>query len=314
MDINSLKAQIKSGKFSPYYIFYGEEHYILKRYIDIIAEKAKLKISYIDNLGSVFAKITQKSLLNEHYLYVIIDDKEFLTNEKAWDALGDGRELKDDRVIFYYTSVDKRVKFWKKFQEPGVEFAKLDERILTKYIRKEIPLSEDNCQILIDVCEGDLSRIFLEVDKIKNYGKVTFPEVNNPNNFDANRVFEELLKEGAIYRAPKDAIFDFVNAVLERDVNKSWDLLEQSYAVGEANMMLLSVLYNNVKTLLQVQSGEKNLGLNGWAVKNVSPYKDNYSNSELVRFMRLIRQAEKGIKTGKMPDELSVESILVQVM
>lgn len=308
MDINSLKAQIKSGKFSPYYIFYGEEHYILKRYIDIIAEKAKLKISYIDNLGSVFAKITQKSLLNEHYLYVIIDDKEFLTNEKAWDALGDGRKLKDDRVIFYYTSVDKRIKFWKKFQEPGVEFAKLDERILTKYIRKEIPLSEDNCQILIDVCEGDLSRIFLEVDKIKQYSK------KFTGDYGADNFFHMLLSQGAIYRAPKDAIFDFVNAVLERDVNKSWDLLEQSYAVGEANMVLLSVLYNNVKTLLQVKSGEKNLGLNGWAVKNVSPYKDNYSNSELVRFMRLIRQAEKGIKTGKMPDELSVESILVQVM
>lgn len=308
MDINSLKAQIKSGKFSPYYIFYGEEHYILKRYIDMIAEKSKLKISYIDNLGSVFAKITQKSLLNEHYLYVIIDDKEFLTNEKAWDALGDGRKLKDDRVIFYYTSVDKRIKFWKKFQEPGVEFAKLDERILTKYIRKEIPLSEDNCQILIDVCEGDLSRIFLEVDKIKQYMNHLGPAKTQDG------VFDKLLKEGAIYRAPKDAIFDFVNAVLERDVNKSWDLLEQSYAVGEANMVLLSVLYNNVKTLLQVKSGEKNLGLNGWAVKNVSPYKDNYSNSELVRFMRLIRQAEKGIKTGLMSDDISVESILVQVM
>ena len=160
MDINSLKAQIKSGKFSPYYIFHGEEHYILKRYIDMIAEKSNLEILYVDSISDVFSKIRQKSLFSNPYLYVIIDDKEFLTNERAWDALGDGRELKDDRVIFYYTSVDKRVKFWKKFQEPGVEFAKLDERILTEYIRKEIPLSEDNCQILIDVCEGDLSRIF----------------------------------------------------------------------------------------------------------------------------------------------------------
>ena len=310
MEINNLKAQIKSGRFDPYYIFCGEEHYILKEYIKMIAEKSGLKIVYADSLGDVFAKITQKSLLKSPYLYVIIDDKDFLTNEKAWDALGDGGDFKDDKVIFYYTSVDKRIKFWKHFQVPVVEFAPLENRILIKYIQKEINLSVENCEILIEVCEGDLSRILLEIDKIKKYVNYLGPAETQ------NGVFDKFLKEGTIYKAPKDAIFDFVNAVLERDTEKTWDLLEQSYAVGEANMVLLSVLYNNVKTLLQVQSckSTKNLGLNGWAVKNVSAYKDNYSNGELVKFMRLIREAEKGIKTGVIADEISVESILVQVM
>ena len=132
----------------------------------------------------------------------------------------------------------------------------------------------------------------------------------------ANRILQDLMDMGAIYKAPKDAIFDFVDAVLDRDTKRAWDLLEQSYAVGEANMVLMSVLYNNVKTLLQVQSCKdtKMLGLNGWVVKNVSKHKDRYSNGELIKFMKLIREAERGIKTGLIADDISVESILVQVM
>ena len=160
MELGELKKQIKNGNFDPYYIFYGEEHYILKQYIKLIAEKSGLEIVYIDSLGEVFAKITQKSLLKCPYLYVIIDDKDFLTNEKAWDALGDGRKLKDDKVIFYYTSVDKRIKFWKNFQVPGVEFKKLDETVLIKYIQKDLKfMTDDYCKMLIDVCEGDYSRL-----------------------------------------------------------------------------------------------------------------------------------------------------------
>ena len=312
MEIGELKKQIKNGNFDPYYIFYGEEHYILKQYIKLIAEKSGLEIVYIDSLGEVFAKITQKSLLNCPYLYVIIDDKEFLTNEKAWDALGDGRKLRDDKVIFYYTSVDKRVKFWKHFQVPVVEFKKLDNSVLTKYIQKEIDLSAENCETLIDVCEGDLSRIYLEIDKIKSY-----PAKDKKCYMQRDDIiFTHLLNEGAIYKAPKDAIFDFVDAVLDRDTTRAWNLLEQSYAVGEANMVLLSVLYNNVKTLLQVQSCKdtKGLGLNGWAVKNVSKHKDRYKNGELIKFMKLIREAERGIKTGLIADDISVEYILVQVI
>lgn len=309
VDINSLKAQIKTGKFDSYYILYGEEHYILKKYIDMIAEKAKLKKLYVDSFGEVFAKISQKSLLNEHFLYVIVDDKDFLTNEKAWSALS---KIQDDIVVFQFTSCDKRLKFWKNFQEPGVEFGKLEERILIKYIQKEIDLTEENSKILIDVCEGDLSRIYLEIDKIKKYAEANVTLIRNVDN----NAFQTLLDDGTIYKAPKDAIFDFVNAVLDRDIELSFDLLNQSYEVGEANMVLLSVLYNSVRTLLMLQSCKdtKGLGLNGWSVKNVKPYVDAYTNGELVHFMKLIREAEKGIKTGIMPDDISVQSILVQVM
>jgi len=299
-----IKGHIKNGKFDPWYIFCGEEHEIAKIYIHMMADKFNADVQYVDSITDLHIRTKVSSLFSEHHLYVLIDDKEFLTNEKLWGFSG----IKDAIVIFYYTSVDRRLKFWKNFQDRAANFERLEDRILVKYINKEISLSEENCRLLIDACEGDYGRILSELDKIKQYGE--WSQVINED-----KIFELLLKAGVIYRQPKDAIFDFVNAFLERDAIKAYNLLEQSYEVGEANMTLLSVLYNNVKTLLQIQSGDvKGLGLNGWTIKNISPYKGNYSNGELVRCMRLIRQCEKGIKTGTMPDDISVNYVMVNVM
>lgn len=131
-----------------------------------------------------------------------------------------------------------------------------------------------------------------------------------------DEIFEKFIEDEVIAVEPQDAIFDFVAAFLERKPAKAYDLLQQSKAIGEANLTLLAVLYNNIKTLLQVQSAKdyKALGLNGWQVKNVIQYKNNYKNGELVNAMKIIRNVEKGIKTGQIPDELAVEYVMVQIM
>ena len=302
MEISDVKQQIKTGDILPLYIFYGDEGAIIKEYIKQIAKKSGSAIIYDNSISDLVHYSKSTALIQEKYVHVLLDDKEFLTNEKAWSFTG----IKGDIVIFQYTNCDKRLKFWKNFSNTCVEFKKLDTEILIKYIQKKIDLSRENCLKLIDCCEGDYFRILLEIDKIQHFEA-------RPNLYP-NSIFELLLKAGVIYQAPKDAIFDFVKAFLDRDTILAQELLKQSYAVGEATLVLISVLYDNVKTLLQVKSGDKSLGLNGWQVKNVSAYKDKYTNGELVNCMRLLRKCEKGIKTGTMPENIAMQYVIVNVM
>lgn len=311
MEVTELKKHIKAKEFDKWYIFHGEEHQVMKIFLKQMAKVLGAELSYIDSIYDVVSQAKVKSLIPTKHIYVIMDDKDFLTTEKMWDKfIG----LKDDIVVFYYTSSDQRLKFWKKFKDRAIEFKKLDERSLTKYIQKEIPLSENNCHRLIEVCESDYSRILLEIDKIKHwregYGR------DKQQLMPEDNALLRLLNDGTIYQPPKDAIFDFVNAVLERNPTKAFNLLEQSYAVGEANMVLLSVLYTNVRNLLIYQSAKPgdDTGLTGWQKKNIAPFKNNYSNGELVKMMNLIRECEKGIKTGTMPDDISVQYVMVNVM
>lgn len=306
MEIADVKQQIKTGEFDKVYIFYGTEHTVMKIYLNMMATKGNMKLSYVDSLMDLVTGVKTKSLVPERHLYVVLDDKDYLTDEKMQAKF---KGLKDDVVVLYYTSADKRLKFWKNNKDRAVEFGRLEDRILIKYIKNDAPmLSDEQCMTLIDACEGDYGRILLELDKVRCYSRA--------EAITGQGALDSLLEQKQIYFQPKDAIFDFVAAVLERSPYKAYRLLQDCKAVGESNLALVSVLYNNFKTLLQVQSGKdwKALGLNGFAVKNVAPFKNNYSNGEIVKAMKLLREIEVGIKTGKVPDDLSIEYFLVQVI
>lgn len=134
-----------------------------------------------------------------------------------------------------------------------------------------------------------------------------------------DEAFETLIKDGTIYEPPHDAIFDLVDAILDRKVNRVFDLLEQSYEVGEATMVMLSVLYNNAKAVLQVQTAPKDkvaksTGLSGWQIKNSLPHVGKFSENELIYILRLIQKVESGIKTGTIEEQFAMQYILVRIL
>lgn len=307
MEINEVKQQILSGQLDKWYIFTGEENAVARIYIDKLAESSGSSVKFADSIIDVVSKPKSQGFIQLNSLYVIIDDTEFLSNEKAWDAI-DGA-LKSDLVVFWYTEVDKRKKFWKRFADKVVTFEKLDSRILKRHIQG---LDDKHKDKLIDVCEGYYGRIQIELNKCYHY--MNEAELHGYDMY-LEEALDDLIDDGTIQTPAYDAIFDFVSAVLDRDVELAYNLLEQAYAVGEANMVLLSVLYNNFRALLQVQSGKNSeSGLTGWQIKNVVHYIDRYSTGELIHALRVLRQCEFGIKRGRIRDEITVHYFLANVI
>ena len=310
MDVNTVRAQIKQKQLQHFYIFTGPEWKGQKIYIEQIGKVHGNGIQYVDGIKSIYNKLKNTSFVNKSSVYVMRDDKDLIQNEKLQSQLD--TLIGTNIIILVLTSVDKRTKFYKKYKDDIVEFEHFDERLLVKYIQRDIKLTEDNCKKLIEVCESDYGRILLEIDKIKRYVNYLGPAPM----FDG--VFEKLLQDGTIYQPPKDAIFDLVDAILDRKIS-CWQLLNDCYAVGEANMVILTVLYNNIKATLQVQSCQssdvaKSTGLTGWQIMNAKKHLNNYSNGELVSAMRIIQEVESGIKTGKIDDDISVEYVLANVL
>lgn len=312
MELSTVKSHIKTKKFDNFYIFTGTEGKVMDIYIKQIASVSGKECVRVDSIADVYGKLKNRSFVNKSYIYVSRDDKEFITNDTIQTAVDSGKLLGDNIYILLLTSVDKRSKFYKKYNSRFVEFEQLTESVLVKYIQKECNLSDTNCKKLIEVCEGSYSRILLELDKIKRF-------MLKSGSKTPDKSFTILLEEKTIYTPPKDAIFDFVDTVLRRQVNTSFDLLEQCYAVGESTMVILSVLYNNVKQLLQVQSCTssnvaESTGLTGWQIKCVKDKVGIYTTGDLVYFLRLIRKVEKGIKSGTIEESVAVPYVLVNVL
>lgn len=310
MNITDVKTDIKNKKIRPYYIFAGEEIEIQRIYINKIAEVKGLKVVRADCIADVWSSIVTPTLFDTPSVYVVRDDKDLQNDILATQI--ERNNLNGNVIINLITTVDKRTKWYKANSDKIVLFERLSDEVLLKYVQREIDLNKRNCERLIAICENDFSRILLEIDKIKSF-------MNFLPECDCNKTFEAFVEDGTISVPPQDAIFDLVDAILKRQVNRVYYLLDQCRQVNEANMVILSVLYNNAKQVLQVQACEssdiaKSTGLTSYQVKCAKEKCGNYSNGELVNILRQIQKMQKGIITGQIEDEISVDYLLVNIL
>lgn len=291
--------------------FYGEEIAIQKIYINKIAEINKLEIQYIEEYKQIHNSLQVNDLFNTKKLYVILDDLDILKQENVWQEINPNGNI----IIFKYNNLDKRNKFYKQFEPRIVEFNKLSDEVLIKYIQKEIPLSQSNCKKLIDICGNSYNQILLELDKLLHYD-LPFHKLGE-DYFD--RTFDKLEKQEAFHKEISDITFTFIEKVITRDIKQVYELQKQLKQIGESNIKLLSLLYNNFKIILLIQSCKSNDICKTTGLKSNEVYfnKDKtgyYSIGELVNALKIIQRTEEGIKTGKIDEEISIDYVLNNIL
>jgi DNA polymerase III delta subunit len=169
----------------------------------------------------------------------------------------------------------------------------------------------------MEVCEYDYGRCLLEIDKIKQFQVGYSKDKQEVKSYDG--CFLQLLNAGVIYQPPKDAVFDFVDAILDSKVNLAFNLYHQCLAVNEATMVMISVLYNNAKAVLQVKNCssrdvEKVTGLTSWQIQCARKHIGALNNHDLINIMRVCQRCQQAIVTGEIDEEFVMDYILVEVL
>ena len=219
MNIQELQKQIIDKQLNNLYVFLGEEIAIQKIYINKIAEIKNLEIQYIEEYKQIHNSLNVNNLFDIKKLYVILDDLDILKQENVWSEINANGNI----IIFKYNNLDKRNKFYKQFENNIVEFNKLSDEILIKYIRKKLPLSESNCKRLIDICGSNYNQILLEIDKILQ----TDFDINKTCYGYFDKAFIELEKQGAFHKEISDITFTFIEKVIIRDIKQVYELQKQ---------------------------------------------------------------------------------------
>lgn len=199
--------------------FCGEEIAIQKIYINKIAEIKNLEIQYVEEYKQIHNSLQVNDLFNTKKLYVILDDLDILKQENVWKFINPS----DNIIIFKYNNLDKRNKFYKEFEPSIVEFNKLSDEVLIKYIKRELSsLSDINCEKLINICGKNYNQILLEIDKIKNYALS-----NEAFGFCNDLAFVKLDLDGAFHKEISDITFTFIEKVITRDIKQVYELQKQ---------------------------------------------------------------------------------------
>lgn len=311
MDLSTLKSHIKNKSLESLYIFTGSDSGVMKIYIEQMAKVNNSSVKILDSITDLAKKAYNSSFVKTHEICILYEDKEFIQNDTIRAKILQNNAFNNTVLIFIYSSIDKRSKLYKSYQDNIVDFQPLSADILTKYIQRRIALSDSKCKELIEVCEGNYSQIMLEVDKIISYGSAT-------DDTNYNKILEYLLDVGVIHIPAKDAVFDFVHAVLTNRDKQALELLENCRGVNEATLVILANLYNSTKQLFQVQSYTGSgkytdvTGLTPFQVKLARGRVGYNSNDHLKSFMKSIRSVEKGIKCGDIEEQFAVEYLLIK--
>lgn len=290
MDIVKLKSQIKKKELDNFYIFVGEEIGLMNLYLEKMSEN----ILRVDNLAGVWKRLTSRGLGKDKPFYVVRDDKEFIQSEKIWSTAKSS--IKYGTVVLLYTSLDKRSRFYKAFEDSIVVFDKMTQAQLVNFITKDkLGLSEKEAEYLCEACNNDYTQITLELDKLNRVG-IT------------NERIEDVIDE--IVKAPKYAdTFAMANNVIQYNAQKAMTQMQYLLDNGESGIGMITVLYNNFRAAVQVlcESGSskeisERTGLNPYTVSNILNNFD-YSLDGAEKALGILQDAESGIKTGKYDED-----------
>ena len=308
MEIQQVKKAIQGkSKFCPFYVFTGAEIEAQRIYINKIAEVTSKQIRRIESASEAFNK--RAGIIKTSSLFVCRDDIEFWKQAIAVDDVAN--LLGNNILILQMTDIDKRSKASKLYAEQTVTFNYMDSDVLYKYLEKVCTLSDDRAYELIDICECDYSRILLECDKINRYAHACTCGVDE--------AYDTLLQDGAIARPPKDAIFEFTDAMLRGQIDRAFRLLEDCKAIEEPALRVISVLYSNFKRVLQYQVAEskdicKETGLTPFDVKLAKQTAGAWKSQDIVFFLKTLQRIEQGIKQGEIEETSALDLMMVSIL
>lgn len=308
MNLFELKQKLKNNELDKFYVFYGEEYTVLETYVDKIVKASGLSRKSLYSVTDISSSLRANNIFGSSYVYVIREDRNFMVNPNLWDIVknNNSRHI----LIFIYSNIDKRSRFYSSNEDYVVEFIKLSPEVILKHIMNDYQISSEYGIKIINRCDNDYGKILLNLKKLKILAMI--------NNTTINEIYPEAIKENLIPISNTDILSDFSECILDADINNVWLFLKLLRNNNEASIKLLGIIYNNLRSLMLVQAcSSKNIsqktGLDDWLAKKLLNYTNVYDISTLVKSLSFLRESEVGLKSGNIDEDMVLENCLVNI-
>lgn len=320
-----IVQDIKNGTFSNSYLLYGEEAYLRKQYRDnlkraLVPDDDAMNCNVFSgkeiNVNEIVDLAGTMPFFAERRVIIVENSGLFKTgsNDRLLELLKNMPQT--SYLIFVEEEVDKRGKLYKAVTANG--YAALcemqDDATLKKWImgllkKENKMITADALNLLLDKTGTNMENIKREVEKLVCY-----------KYFDEGITAEDV--EELCTVQIQNRIFDMVEAVAVKNQKTALALYYDLLALKEAPMKILALIARQFHMLFQVKEMKqkgypeseiaKQTGLNPYYLKKkYIPQAAQFPLSKLEEALRACVDAEEGVKTGKMPDMLSVELIIV---
>lgn len=320
-----INNDIKSGKFQPVYLLYGEERYLRRQYKDKLKNAIGTPDDTMNNhyfegknvpVGEIIDLAETLPFFAEKRVIVIENSGLF---KSGGEQMAEYLNAQNESTVFIFveSEIDKRSKLYKTAGNKGcvVEFAAQDENTLKRWVagilkREGKKITENTVQLFLTKTGTDMENIYMELEKLICYC------------MDKEVVTSEDVEAICTTRITNH-IFDMVDAIADKRSKTALQLYYDLLALKEPPMRILFLIARQCNILLQVKEmkgkGLSNkdmasaIGVPAFALNKYIAQAGKFKTAVLRNAVVKCVDAEESVKTGRMNDVMSVEMLIMSV-
>ena len=313
---------------SNFYLIYGIDNGLIKN-----KEKEILKKINISLINKYDLEVSPVDVILEDALTMnLFADKKVIIIENAYIFGSSSDQKISDRFLEYFNTfnsstyiifelnvdkVDSRKKITKKISEIGkvFEVKKLETNDLFQIIEKRFKdnnytISTELINYLVSLLNDNYENINNELDKTFLLGKE-----------DKNITKEDL--DGLIISSLDDDIFSLIDAITNKDKNKSIKLYQEFINRNEDMIKIIYLLASKYRLMLQVRllsdrgylesDIAKTMQIHPYRAKMVLREAYKYELSDLIKILKELDYLDRDIKLGNVDKNLALEVFLLKI-
>ncbi len=308
------------------YLIYGNDYSLIKKEINKITSGIKDIVKY----DLSFNKIDE--LLDDASCISMFEDKKVLIGENAlfltsikeninhnFDYLTKYIKDSNNHNIVILTVISDKIDERKKIVKDIKKYCKviykslIQEKDMPNFVINEF--KENNYKIDYKTAVYFVNYVGKNIDILSS--EINKMIIYKENNYiitkdDINEISS---------RGLNDNVFDFTNAIMNKDLNKMYECLNDLLIIGEDPIKIISLLANQFLFIYQVKLLDQN-GKNQNDIKEilkVHPYRiqlamnTNFLVYELSDILKKLHELDFKIKTGSVDKKAGLEDFLLHI-
>ncbi|MBR1971713.1 MAG: DNA polymerase III subunit delta [Clostridia bacterium] len=310
-----FSKELKESNLSPCYLLQGEDFYFKNSAISKIISASSLQEKEInlskytaENVRDFIQSLDFFPMLSNYRISILETDK--ITDELkvALEKYALNPNLSTIAIVNYSGAKKAQLKG---FVE--VDCGKESQDVVKKWIA--VSLKRNGIQIADLQATEIVNRLDCNMGKVANVVDVLSAYKNYQGQITSQDI--EMLVPDEI----EGEVFDLVNAIIAKDINRIFPVLEKIKMQKLEATPFISMLYNNYRRMFFAATSEKDvaelaegLKVKEFAVKKAKELSKKYSKIKIKRSIDYLRNLESGIKTGKIASQSMLDDIVLHLI
>ncbi|MBO4900141.1 MAG: DNA polymerase III subunit delta [Lachnospiraceae bacterium] len=325
-DIKILNKVIQDKTFSPVHLLYGAEDYLRLQFRDSLCEAmgaVKGSLAFDRFIGHdtdperIIDLAETLPFMAERRVILVEDTDWFVDSCPEIDEYIDRGVCESTSIVFCEKKADKRLKLYKTVAKCGLisEFPEQTEQTIAIWLTSRLkklgtPISSNDAAYMVSVAGTDMLALSNECEKLSAYclekGSVSHDDI-----------------DAICTRRLEDRVFDMCDSIALGNREHALALYYDLIGLKEAPIKILVLITRHFDTLLKIKDLEmrgqadgvicKKVGKPEFTMKKYKRQTGGYSLNELKNAVNLCADADMAVKTGRMSDQISLDTLMVRL-